>query len=356
MSQLTPWSPERAPRLPVETDAPALTLRAPADDDPRVGDVMGRALEGDAWPAVAIIGFPCDEGVRRNGGRVGAAQAPDRIRHWFYRLTPGFYPLTRDRDPRLQALLARAHDFGNLQIDADLEAAQARLGEAVAACLAHDTLPIVLGGGHETAYGHFLGYATGQRTVSILNWDAHVDVRPLIDGRGHSGSPFRQALEHPSGFCRSYAVAGLLPHAAATAHVDYLEGHGGQMIWRHELDAERVADLYRKPLVERRRRDVERLAPGIVREPGAGSRELDLLVSFDIDAVDQAFAPGVSAPATGGLTPDLWLAAARGAGRSPWVRSIDIVEVNPSLDRDDQTARLAALTIWSWLLGVADRG
>ena len=89
--------------------------------------------------------------------------------------------------------------------------------------------------------------------------------------------------------------------------------------------------------------------------PEAESVEPGLLVSFDVDAVDQAWAPGVSAPATGGLTVELWLAAAREAGRSPRVRSIDIVEVSPPLDRDDQTSRLAALTIWTFLQGLAER-
>lgn len=342
-----PWSNPGAPKLPVTSDAPALTLRPPVEDDPRLADVVGREVSG-GWPAAALIGFPCDEGVRRNGGRTGAAQAPDRIRHWFYRLTPGI-------DPTVTSLLARVHDFGNLRVDGDLETSQARLGEAVAACLAHDTIPIVVGGGHETAFGHFLGYVAAKRAVAILNWDAHPDVRPLLDGRGHSGSPFRQALEHVSGASRGYAVAGLLPHASAAAHLDYIAEHHGQTIWRRELSVERVEEIYRAPLVERRRRDVERLAPGIARDALAGSRDADLLASFDIDAVDQAFAPGVSAPATGGLPIDLWLHAAHEAGSSPRVRSIDLVEVNPTLDRDDQTSRLAALTIWTFLSALARR-
>jgi formiminoglutamase len=335
------------PLLPVETVPYTAVGRPPTDDDPRLSELIGRDLATETWPAVALIGFPCDEGVRRNGGRVGAGEAPDRIRQWLYRLTPG-------RDPRLTALITRCRDFGNLRVDADLETAQARLGQAVAACLDHDTLPIVLGGGHETAYGHFLGYVEAQRVVSILNWDAHADVRPLVAGGGHSGSPFRQAIEHPSGLCRSYRVAGALPHATATAHVEYVAAHGGQIVWRDEVTAERTAALYRAA-VERRRTDVERLGPGIVREPKAESREPNLLVSFDIDAVDQAFAPGVSAPATGGLTLEQWLHAARHAGRSPHVRSIDLVEMNPRLDRDDQTARLAALTVWTFLAGMAER-
>jgi arginase family enzyme len=78
-------------------------------------------------------------------------------------------------------------------------------------------------------------------------------------------------------------------------------------------------------------------------------------VSFDLDAVDQAFAPGVSAPAPRGLRPDLWLRAAFLAGRTPAVTSADVVELCPRLDRDEQTARLAALTAWEILRGLAAR-
>ena len=77
--------------------------------------------------------------------------------------------------------------------------------------------------------------------------------------------------------------------------------------------------------------------------------------AMDIHAVDQAYAPGVSAPASGGMPPQLWLMAAHEAGRNLAVTSADIVETNPALDRDGQTARLAALTVWWILRGIAER-
>ena len=80
-----------------------------------------------------------------------------------------------------------------------------------------------------------------------------------------------------------------------------------------------------------------------------------LMVTFDMDAVDQAFAPGVSAPCVNGLHHDLWLTAAYLAGRNEQVSSFDLSEVNPSFDRDGQTAKLAALTIWQFLLGLSQR-
>jgi formiminoglutamase len=103
---------------------------------------------------------------------------------------------------------------------------------------------------------------------------------------------------------------------------------------------------------------------------GIASEELDLprletlfaelaapaLVTFDLDALDQAFAPGVSAPAARGLAPGPWLRAAFLAGRSPAVASADVCELCPPADDGGRTARLAALTAWEVLRGLAQRG
>jgi formiminoglutamase len=165
--------------------------------------------------------------------------------------------------------------------------------------------------------------------VDILNWDAHADVRPLRDRLAHSGSPFRQALEHSSGALRRYSVAGLQPHTVAAAHLDLVRKRGSA-VFRDEVTPTVVRELY-----------AHLGAPAFV--------------SFDIDAVDQAFAPGVSEPSTGGFTPAEWLAFAYGSGRQASVRSVDLAEFNPVYDRDGQTGRLAALTIWHVLRGLAAR-
>lgn len=304
---------------------PEIALPATAADDPRVGHLIGRGLGEGETPRAVIIGFPTDEGVRRNGGRPGAAAAPAEIRRLLYRLTPD-----AQAPERFTRLLAQTRDLGDLVTTSDLEADQARLAHVVADVLVAGAFPIVIGGGHETAYGHFLGYVEAARAVTLLNWDAHPDVRPLLEGRGHSGSPFRQALLHPSKLGRRYVVAGLLPQSVAAAHLDFLTETRGRAIFRQKLSAIRVRGLYAS-----------------LRGP--------VLASFDIDAVDQSQAPGVSAPAAGGMSTTLWLEAAYQAGRSAAVTSFDLVETNPSFDRDQQTARLAAVTIFSVLRGLAER-
>ncbi len=301
------------------------TVPAPdtASDDPRLGHWLARRRPVEAM-RVAVVGFPSDEGVRRNGGRPGAAAGPDALRRALYKLTPDA------EHPAFTSLLDRTADLGDVPVTGDVEADQQRLGETLAPLLAAGVVPVLLGGGHETSFGHFLGYVGADLDVEILNWDAHVDVRPLKDGLAHSGSPFRQALEHESGRCTRYQVAGLQPHSTARAHLDVIDEHAGEVIWRRSLHEVRVRSV----------------AIGLANPT---------LATFDLDAVDAASAPGVSAPNVGGLPADLWLYAAYEMGRSPLVGSVDVVELNPAFDLDGRTARLAALTVWHFLKGLAER-
>jgi formiminoglutamase len=293
-------------------------------DDRRIGHLLGRAL-GDLLPRVVIVGFPCDEGVRRNGGRIGASEAPDAIRKHFYRLA-----LDQEAGGGFESLVENTLDLGNVRIGGDLEAAQANLGKNVAGYLCEDVVLVVLGGGHETSYGHFLGYVEAGIPVEILNWDAHVDVRPLKEGLGHSGSPFRQVLLHPSGLCRSYRVVGLQRHSNASTHLAFVREHGGSFLFKEECSEEQISQLL-------------------------DSGRESLLISLDMDVVDQSVAPGVSAPAVGGLAQDLILDLAVSAGRSPNVRSFDLVEVNPFVDESERTSRLAAVMLWKFFSGLAQR-
>ena len=296
---------------------------SPKSPDPRMRDVLGRAL-GSGAPLVSLIGFPCDEGVTRNAGRPGAAAGPDAIRQAFARLTPD-----AESPEAFLHVAERTADLGDIEITGDLERDQERLGQTIAPLLAGEGMVIVIGGGHETAYGHFLGYVGAKMPVRIVNWDAHCDVREPVDGRGSSGTPFRQALEHPSRMATRYCVAGVQPHSAAGSHVAFV-AQRGEVVWRRDVTRATILHLY-------------------------GSNDTPMMASFDLDALDRAHAPGVSAPNSGGLPVSLWLEAAYRAGAAPNIRSADIVELNPSLDRDGQTAALAALTVWSLLKGVSDR-
>jgi formiminoglutamase len=294
-------------------------------NDPRLGHWLQNEDQSVSLKTV-IIGFPSDEGVNRNGGRPGASEAPHAIRKQLYKMTPD-----AENHDSFVDLMEKSLDIGDLRITGKVEDDQQELGKVIGEYLQQDTVPIILGGGHETAFGHFLGYASAGLRTSIFNLDAHTDVRPLKDGEAHSGSPFRQALEHQSNCAEKYLVAGLQPHSVALSHLKYIEEKNGHCLFRDETNITSISGLFFE-------HDSDRL-----------------MVTFDMDAVDQSQAPGVSAPCANGLASDLWLTAAYMAGRNKKVASFDLSEVNPFFDQDNQTAKLAALTIWHFLLGLSQR-
>lgn len=133
---------------------------------------------------IALLGFACDEGVRRNKGRTGAADGPATLRRALANMASH-----QGHD--------RCVDMGTISVDGEqLEAAHQALREAVADCQRVGKRTLVLGGGHETAFGHGAGVldAFPGEKVGIINLDAHLDLR--FADCASSGTPFRQlALE-----------------------------------------------------------------------------------------------------------------------------------------------------------------
>lgn len=312
---------------------PTDLIRRP--DDPRMWEVI-EFWQGD--PAAlrpgrpVIIGFPQDEGVRRNGGRVGAAEAPRAIRSALWRLvsTDAFLGEECDFQLRPNSPL----DIGDVRIPETLEESQEALGRIVANVLRANSVPVILGGGHETTFGHYLGYVYAYRNVGIINLDAHLDVRPLIDGRGHSGSPFRQMMEHserPLPGTR-YVCLGLQPQATSAEHLRYARERRCVIETAAKLEAPGAWEQI--------------FARQFKRFRGANC---SILFSIDADVAHERDVPGVSAPNPMGVPGADVTSAAAIAGTWRGVSSIDLVEINPRFDPDGQSARWAALAIWNFL-------
>ena len=102
------------------------TLTSWDREDPRVGHLLGRAVLAGEAPRAVLVGFPTDEGVRRNGGRPGSASAPAELRRWLHRLTPD----ARDGH-RFVSLLEHTADLGDVVLTGNLDADQSSLGEVV---------------------------------------------------------------------------------------------------------------------------------------------------------------------------------------------------------------------------------
>jgi len=293
-------------------------------DDPRIGELVRNPANqlGARNPIAVVVGFPSDRGVEINGGRPGARGGPDAIRQMLYKMAPG--------SSEMSQVWERIADIGDVQIAGDVAHDQEMLAEILKPYLEAGTVCIILGGGHETAYGNFLGQVRSGRDVSIINIDAHADVRDLVNGKPHSGSSFRQALLHPDHPARSYSVFGLSPHGVSSAHLGFMDAYPGERIWAAESSAGRFDELLK-------------------------TVDGKLMITFDLDALDQSVAPGVSAPAVAGLDQETWFRVAYSVGICDRVQSIDVSEMNPVYDIGGRTARVAALTVWHFVEGLTTR-
>lgn len=271
-------------------------------------------------PAFGLIGFCSDEGIRRNTGRIGAAQGPSAIRDVLAK-----FPVQQS------SLLC--YDCGDITCtDGDLESAQQALSEAVAILLQQHITPIVLGGGHELAWGHYQGITSAfpKQPLNIVNIDAHLDMRPLLlQDKGSSGTPFLQiakacekAHQPFNYYCIGAQQTGNTRQLFASA-----EEHGAHILMAdvlHQGD-KTTCDNFMRDLLQ---------------------TDQAIYLSVCLDVFASAYAPGVSAPQTSGLTPWQVIQLVRTLAASGKVITYDIAEMSPQYDIDNRTAKLAATIIY----------
>lgn len=273
---------------------------------------------------ICFIGFCSDEGVRRNLGRTGAAKGPDSIRREMANL-----PCSFSRRIRL-------FDCGDITIENNnLEEGQALLGTAVQQIISAGLFPIILGGGHETALGNYLGIQAaleqnlGIPSLGIINFDAHFDLRPYENG-GNSGSMFKQIsdLRTSSKLDFSYCCLGIQKHSntvqlfktaddlkvAYTLAKDMINGDDWSILESLDEFTEKNEHIY---------------------------------VTVCTDVFSTAYAPGVSAAQSLGLDPEKVIVYIKHIIKSDKLISFDICEVSPRFDLDSTTSDLASVIIYS---------
>ncbi|WP_285766893.1 formimidoylglutamase [Peribacillus sp. SI8-4] len=261
---------------------------------------------------VGMIGFKCDEGVKRNKGRIGAGEAPDYIRRSLAKLPCHLTPETE---------LA---DAGDIVCEAgEMETAQDQLGTAVAEILESGVTPIILGGGHETFYGHYLGvrkFLGSDAKLGMINIDAHFDMRPY-EKESSSGTMFKQILDNDQN-C-GYLCMGIQKQGNTKALFETAEKNKVDYILEEELSLNQLEDT-------------KRCIDEFVKDKDF------IILTLCTDAIDSAHAPGVSAPSPFGLDPKLVRSLLRHVAANEKMLSFDISEVNPSLDENNKTVTLAA--------------
>ncbi|MEY3564712.1 MAG: hypothetical protein RJA23_882 [Bacteroidota bacterium] len=273
------------------------------------------AFEVSSAKKVGLMGYSGEEGVRRNQGRLGTGEGPAAIRK-------GLGTLAHHLPDNLPIL-----DYGDIFTwEGDLEATHQVITDLTYQLLKSNHFPVWLGGGHDLAFAHGSGVLQfaqeNGKKLGIVNLDAHFDLRPLVDGKGHSGSPFFQlANNYQNQF--NYLALGIQRAANPKSLFQAAEKLNTKFLVMEDFRLQRWEYI-------------EEQISWFLDQVDA------LYLSVDLDGFSSAFAPGVSAPSPMGFDPEVAFKVFDLLGKSKKLISLDVVELNPTYDQDQATAQLAA--------------
>jgi arginase len=289
---------------------------------------------------VAVIGAALDLGA----GRRGVDMGPSAIRY-------------ADLDTRIRTLGRECVDLGNvrapvaeatdpgdhrLRFLAEIKDTCGRLADAVAGAARDGYLPLVLGGDHSVALGTLGGLSRVFGPGGVLWIDAHGDLNRA--GTSPTGNVHGMVLAAALGLAGpefqgdAWSLPAVDPSRVALVGVRSLDA--GERALVRELGATifTMSEIDRHGLERAMSAALERIAgPGFVH------------VSLDMDVLDPDVAPGVGTPVRGGLSYREAHLAMELVADSGLAGSLDVVEVNPILDRGNETAKLAVELVASAL-------
>jgi arginase len=295
--------------------------------------------DGNAQP-VAVIGAALDLGA----GRRGVDMGPSAIRY-------------AGLDTRIERLGRRCEDWGNvttavaeasaigderMRFLEQIKETCARIAELVVRAVESGAMPLVLGGDHSVALGTLGGLARVKGPGGVLWLDAHGDLnRPETSPTGNvHGMPLAVALglAGPEFQSDAYRLPAVDPTRVALVGIRSLDDGERELL--SELDAlvYTMSDVDRLGIEPVLKDSLEHVAgDGFVH------------VSLDMDVLDPEVAPGVGTPVRGGLSYREAHLAMELIAESGLAGSLEVVEVNPILDRENETAKLAVELVASAL-------
>lgn len=272
------------------------------------------------WGGLAVEAAPADAvvaGIPYDGAAVyrrGAAQAPEALR----RLSAAMPPLTESG----RSLLGRrVLDLGDLYVGAALEVGWPDVAERLAS-IPPDALLTVLGGDHTVDVPILAAQARRHPGLAVAWIDAHPDLCDWSrGGRWTCGCALRRAME----------AAVLKPDDVVLAACRDFDPEEVELVAREGWTMLGIGDVSRDPY-----------SAGVTIAERLSGRPIHL--SWDIDALDPAFAPGTEIPSPGGLSTRQGLDLLAGLAANGRLVGIDLVEVSPPLDQSGITV-LAALKL-----------
>ncbi len=294
----------------------SLFFRKNDRNDIRLGEIVPKTKYEEA--NILLLGCPQDEGVKRAGGREGAALAPDAIREQFYKLTPFGISL-------------KIQDLGNLELQNSLEETHVNLQNIVRKILEDGKKVIILGGGND------ISYASGRAMAQVFgagNWlGVNVGSRfgVSLAEEINSKTPFRQILDEK--LIRSdylYQIA-FQAHFASPVYYRYLQDLGVNLSSLEQIRSRETADLELREMM--RQKFIHH------------SESISTFFSFDVEAVRSADAPGTTAPSPLGLRAGEFIQLVKFAANLSNTKIIQFTEVNPNFDIDNRTTQLVAIAM-----------
>lgn len=271
---------------------------------------------------VGFVGVPFDIGT---SNRAGARFGPRQIRTESCLIRP--YNMATRAAPFDSLQVA---DIGDIAINTfNLEKSVGIIEQAYDEILAADCKPITLGGDHTISLPILRAFNKKHGPVGIVHVDAHADINDHMFGeRIAHGTPFRRAIEEGLIEPTRMVQIGLRASGYEADDFDWPRSQGVRVVQAEECWYQSLAPLMAE-----------------VREQlGAGP----VYLTFDIDGLDPAYAPGTGTPEIGGLTVHQGLEIVRGC-RGLDIVGADLVEVAPAYDTSGNTALVAANLLFEML-------
>lgn len=270
----------------------------------------------------AIVGVPFDSGA---SFRTGQRHAPEAIR--------SMSVLLRDYNPALDVSIFEycgGIDYGDLAVvPGYFEETYARITEGLSPLVYAGVVPFVLGGDHSITLPELRAIAKKHGPVALVHFDAHNDTEEDYFGKPYyHGTPFRRALEENLLSVEHSLQIGIRGSSSSKEEYEDSASLGFEVITMAAIRERGIESVIRR-----------------IHERVGGTKAF---VSFDIDIVDPAYAPGTGTPEVGGLTSWEALTLVRGLQGLQIVGG-DLVEVLPTYDPSAITAFLAGNIVYEWI-------
>jgi agmatinase len=278
---------------------------------------------------VAVVGVPFDTATSY---RPGARFGPEAIRAASTLLRP-YHPALDVDVFQSQSVV----DWGDLDVTpGNAERTLAQVAQGLEPIIAAGITPIVLGGDHSIVLGELRAHAASHGPLALVLLDAHADTWDAYYGeRYFHGTSFRRAVEERLVLPDRSVMAGLRGPLYDRSDLDAARDMGFELMSCEELRSLAPADY------------AARVRERVGDEPA--------FLSFDIDVVDPAFAPGTGTPEPAGLTSHEVLSLVRSLAGMRF-HGLDLVEVSPPYDDPGQTTAMLAAGVAYEFLALAALG